>query len=82
MLAPHTAQDSTVGRCSSKATQAQVQLTNLAFPQDLLAQVITDLHHFLFLVLPWSSSGLEGHLLGSTLGTFEHDALEAHAPVW
>lgn len=65
MLAPHRAQGSTVGRCqlwpgSSKAAHAEVQLTYLAFPQDLFTQVITDLCHFLFLVLPWSNSGFEG----------------------
>lgn len=70
MLAPDTAQGSTVGRCSSKAAQAEVQLIYLAFPQDLLTQVVTDLHHFLFLVLPWSSSGLEGPLAGQHFRNF------------
>lgn len=64
-----------MGRCqlrfgSSKAAQAEVQLTYLAFPRDVLTQVVMDLHHFLFLVLPWSSSGLEGPLGGQHFRNF------------
>lgn len=52
---------------SSKAAQAELQLTYLALPQDLLTQVVP---HFFYLVLPWSSSGLQGPLGGQHFRNF------------